>query len=73
LGEREGLLVVEGLFRGFENCPCRGEMENYEPIGVLGKGSFGKVSKIRRISDGRVRYSGCDFYFLVLALTHWVW
>ena len=55
MGEREGLLVVEGLFRGFENCPCRGEMENYEPIGVLGKGSFGKVSKIRRISDGRVR------------------
>ena len=29
-------------------------MDNYEKLGVIGKGSFGQVSKIRRKSDGRV-------------------
>lgn len=29
-------------------------MENYEVVGLIGKGSFGSVSKIRRKSDGRI-------------------
>ncbi len=29
-------------------------MENYEFISHIGKGSFGHVSKIRRISDGKI-------------------
>lgn len=29
-------------------------MENYEKLSDIGKGSFGVVSKIRRKSDGRV-------------------
>jgi hypothetical protein len=30
-------------------------LEDYEVLGLLGKGSFGTVSKIRRKADGRVR------------------
>lgn len=29
-------------------------MENYEVVGLIGKGSFGSVSKIRRKADGRI-------------------
>lgn len=29
-------------------------MENYEKIEEIGKGSFGCVSKIRRVSDGKI-------------------
>ncbi len=29
-------------------------MENYEVVGLIGKGSFGSVSKIRRKTDGRI-------------------
>lgn len=29
-------------------------MENYEVVGLIGKGSFGSVSKIRRKDDGRI-------------------
>lgn len=31
-----------------------GALEAYEVVGVLGKGSFGVVSKVRRKADGRV-------------------
>lgn len=29
-------------------------MENYDILNILGKGSFGTISKIRRKSDGKV-------------------
>ena len=29
-------------------------MEKYEPICIIGKGNFGSISKIRRISDGKI-------------------
>ena len=29
-------------------------MENYEKISVIGKGSFGEVAKVKRISDDKV-------------------
>ena len=29
-------------------------MQNYEKICDIGKGSFGKVSKIKRVADGRI-------------------
>lgn len=29
-------------------------MEKYEPIALIGKGNFGSISKIRRISDGKI-------------------
>ena len=32
-------------------------MDHYTVLGLVGKGTFGVVSKIRRNSDGRVRLS----------------
>ena len=29
-------------------------MENYEHLNVIGKGNFGSISKIKRISDGKI-------------------
>ena len=29
-------------------------MENYEDLGIIGKGSFGSVKKIKRKSDGKI-------------------
>ena len=29
-------------------------MDNYEPLETIGIGSYGKVKKIRRITDGKI-------------------
>ena len=41
-----------------------GLVENYDVLEVIGKGTFGTVSKIRRKSDGRVSFEFSDFSLL---------
>lgn len=43
-----------------------GTLESYEVLELIGKGTFGKVSKIKRKEDGKVRLKLCEASELTL-------
>lgn len=47
-----------------------GEMEKYRLVSNIGKGSFGVISKVQRIEDGKVSVTLMDHRICVTARLH---
>ena len=49
---RRSASALSGQSLGYADV---GEMDNYKMVSTIGKGSFGVITKVQRVEDGKVR------------------